>query len=299
MNYLLHLLIYLDIYIIVALSLNLVVGYCGLLTLAHAGYYAIGGYTYALLSIKLEWEFVPSMVAGAVLAAVFSLAVSLPAWRLRGDFFVLASLAIQVLIYRALYNWSSADAPLGSWQNLTNGPLGISGIPKPLFFGRQVVSTDAFAILATAVALLCCFILWRLTSSPWGRLLLTIREDELAARSLGKNTRIVKVQAFVVSAALVAAAGSLYASYVLYLDPSAASLDWSILMLSMVVVGGLGNFRGPLIGAVILLALPEILRFLELPDALAANLRLLIYGSLLILLMHFRPQGIAGEYRMQ
>ncbi len=299
MNYLLHLLVYLDIYIIVALSLNLVVGYCGLLTLAHAGYYAIGGYTYALLSMKLGWELVPSMIAGAVLAAVLSLAVSLPAWRLRGDFFILASLAIQALIYRTLYNWSSADAPLGSWENLTNGPLGISGIPKPFLFGRQIVSTAAFAILATSVALVCGFILWRLTSSPWGRLLLTMREDELAARGLGKNTRIVKVQAFAVSAALVAVGGSLYASYVLYLDPSAASLDASILMLSMVVVGGLGNFRGPLIGAAILLILPEALRLLDLPDAQAANIRLLFYGILLVLLMHFRPQGIAGEYRMQ
>lgn len=299
MNYILHLLIYCEIYIIVALSLNLVVGYCGCLSLAHAGYFTIGGYAYALLSLKLDWGFVPAIIVGAVIAAVLSLLVSLPAWRLRGDFFVLVSLAIQALIFRTLYNWSSADAPLGSWQNLTNGPFGISGIPKPSLLGFRISSTASFATFATAFALVCGFVLWRLTSSPWGRLLLAMRENEIAARSLGKNTRLAKVQAFAVSAALVSIAGALYASYVLYLDPSSASLNESILMLSMVVVGGLGNFRGPIIGAMVLVTLPEVLRLFALPDAQAANLRLLIYGALLVLMMHFRPQGIAGEYRMQ
>ena len=126
-----------------------------------------------------------------------------------------------------------------------------------------------------------------------------MREDELAARGLGKNTRLAKVQAFAISSALVAVAGSLYAAHVRYIDPSSATLDESILMLSMVIVGGIGNFRGPIVGAGLLLLLPEALRFLQLPDALAANLRMLIYGLLLVLLMHFRPQGIAGRLRVQ
>lgn len=299
MNYLLHLLVYFDIYVIVALSLNLVVGYCGLLTLAHAGYYAVGGYAYALLSQQLGWGFVPAALAGAVIAAVLSLAVSLPSWRLRGDFFVLGSLAVQALIFSILYNWSSATAPLGTWRNLTNGPFGITGIPRPDLFGWEMISPSAVALFATSLAAVCAFVLWRLKNSPWARLLLAMREDELATRGLGKNTRLAKVQAFAISSALVAIAGSLYAAHVRYLDPSSASLDESILMLSMVIVGGLGNFRGPLVGSGVLIALPEVLRFLALPDAQAANLRLLIYGLLLILLMHFRPQGIAGEYRVQ
>jgi len=299
MNYFLHLLVYFDIYLIVALSLNLVVGYCGLLTLAHAGYYAIGGYTYALLTLQAGWSFLPAALAGAVIAAVLSLAVSLPSWRLKGDFFVLASLAVQALIFSALYNWSSANAPLGSWTNLTNGPFGITGIPRPDLFGWTLATPQAFAIFATVVAAVCAFVLWRLKVSPWGRLLLAMREDELAARGLGKNTRLAKVQAFAISTALVAIAGALYAAHVRYLDPSSASLDEGILMLSMVIIGGLGNFRGPIIGAAVLILLPEALRFLQLPDAQAANLRMLIYGMLLILMMHFRPQGIAGQYRMQ
>jgi len=265
MNYLLHLLVYFDIYLIVALSLNLVVGYCGLLTLAHAGYYAIGGYAYALLTLQAGWSFLPAALAGAVIAAVLSLAVSLPSWRLKGDFFVLASLAVQALIFSALYNWSMADAPLGSWKNLTNGPFGITGIPRPGLFGWTIATPQAFAIFATVVAAVCAFVLWRLKVSPWGRLLLAMREDELAARGLGKNTRLAKVQAFAISTALVAIAGSLYAAHVRYLDPSSASLDEGILMLSMVIVGGLGNFRGPIIGAAVLILLPEALRFLNFP----------------------------------
>jgi branched-chain amino acid transport system permease protein len=280
MRYLLHLLIYLDIYIVVALSLNLVVGYCGLLTLSHASYYAIGGYAYALLSLKFGWDFIPAVIAAAMLAAVLSLAVSLPSWRLRGDFFVIATLATQALIFSLLYNWSSIDAPLGSWRNLTNGSFGITGIPNPTVFGWQIMGPTQFVIFSTIVALACGIILWRLKFSPWGRLLLIMREDELAARGLGKNTRLAKVQAFAISTAFVAIAGALYAAYVHYLDPSSASLDESILMFSMVIVGGLGNLRGPIVGAVVLIALPEILRFLALPAAQSANLRMLILRSL-------------------
>lgn len=298
MNYLIHLLIYFDIYVIVALSLNLVVGYCGMLTLAHAGFYAIGGYIYALLAVVWGWGFLPAVLAAVVLAMALSLTLSLPAWRLKGDFFVLVTLAVQALIFSLLYNWSDTDAPLGSWSNLTNGPFGIPGIPKPGILGLPLSTPAYFFLFATAVTALCALTVWRLTASPWGRVLVAMREDELAARGLGKNTRLLKVQALAISCGLAAVAGALYAAYVGYLDPSAASLDESILMLSMVIVGGVGNFRGPVIGALILIALPELLRFLSLPDAQAANIRLAIYGLLLVLMMHFRPQGIGGEYRL-
>lgn len=299
MNYLLHLLIYFDIYLVVALSLNLVVGYCGMLTLAHAGYYAVGAYVYALLALNLGWGFVPAALAAAAFAGILSLAVSLPSWRLKGDFFVLVTLAVQALIFSALYNWSSSGEPLGSWRNLTNGPFGISGIPRPSLFGWTPNSMGVHAAFATVVAGVCALVLYRLTSSPWGRLLQAMREDELAARGLGKNTRLAKVQAFAISGAMVAVAGALYAGHVRYIDPSSASLDESILMLSMVIVGGLGNFRGPVVGVAVLILLPEALRFLQLPNAQAANLRLLIYGLLLVLMMHFRPQGISGKYRLE
>jgi branched-chain amino acid transport system permease protein len=298
MNYLIHLLIYFDIYVIVALTLNLVVGYCGMLTLAHAGYYAVGAYVYALLALKLGLGFVPATLVATLLAALLSLAVSLPAWRLKGDFFVLASLAVQALLFSVIYNWSDPNAALGSWKNLTNGPFGITGVPKATVAGFRFARPDTFIWFATATAALCGFVLWRLQNSPWGRVLISMREGELAARTLGKNTRLLKVQALAISCGLVAIAGALYAAHVGYLDPSSASLDESILVLSMVIVGGAGNFRGPILGAVTVIALPELLRFAHLPDATAANVRLATYGLLLVLMMHFRPQGLGGQYRL-
>jgi branched-chain amino acid transport system permease protein len=299
MNYLLHLLIYFDIFVIVALSLNLIVGYCGLLTMAHAGYYAIGAYSYALLSVKAGWGFFPSVAVAIVICGGLSLAITVSAWRLRGDFFVLASLAIQALIFSLLYNWSSPDAPLGSWSNLTNGPFGIPGIPRPHVFGWVPQDRISFTLFATAVACGCGWVLWRLQHSPWGRLLASVRDDELAARGLGKDTRLVKLQAITIASGIAGVAGALYASYVGYLDPSAASLEDGILFLSMVIVGGLGNFRGPVVGAAVLIALPEAIRFLDLPSAQAGPLRLLIYGLLLVVFMHVRPQGLAGTSRVK
>ncbi len=299
MNYLLHLLIYFNIYAIVAMSLNLVTGYCGLLTLAHAGYFALGSYAYALASIKLGWGFIPATAMGVVVAMVLSLAVSLPAWRFRGDFFVMISLAVQALLFSLFYNWSNPNAAVGTWTNLTNGPFGIAGIPKPKLLIWQFQEIGSVALLSLVVAGLCALVCWLLLASPWGRLLKALRDDELAARGLGKNTRIAKVQVFAIASGMVAVAGALYAAYVGYIDPSAASLDESVLFICMVIVGGVGNFRGPLVGALMLLAIPEALRFLAIPDAIAANLRLMAYGVLLVVMMHFRPQGLAGDYRIE
>lgn len=288
MNYLLHLLIYLNIYLIVSLSLNLIVGYCGLLTLAHAGYFALGSYVYALATLKLGWEFIPATILGVVIAAVLSLLVALPAWRFRGDFFVMGTLAVQVLLFSLFYNWTS----------LTNGSSGLADIPTPKILGIQFDSIGAVAILAIAIAAGCALVCWLLLNSPWGRLLQAMRDDELATRSLGKNTQALKLQAFAIACGMVSVAGAIYAAYVSYIDPSAASLDNSILMLCMVLVGGVGNFWGPIVGAAVLVAIPEVLRFIFIPDAQAANIRLLIYGLLLVITMHFRPQGLAGNYRI-
>ncbi|MEI6972521.1 MAG: branched-chain amino acid ABC transporter permease [bacterium] len=298
MNYLLHLLIYFCIYAIAALSLNLVIGYCGLLTLAHAAYFAIGAYTYAILSLY-GWGFLPALAAAVAIAAVLSLIVSLPAWRFRGDNFVLMSLAAQTFIFSLLQNWYHPNAKPGTLQNLTNGPFGLAGIPRPDIFGIRMDTIGSMSVVAVVLATICALIIWRLQSSPWGRLLQYMRDDELALRGLGKNVRRAKLEAFAISCGLVAVAGVLYASYVSYIDASSATLDESILMVCMLLVGGMVNFRGPLVGAAVLIALPEVLRMVHLPDAMAANVRLLAYGLLLVLIVHFRPQGLAGKYRMK
>ncbi|MCX8490639.1 MAG: branched-chain amino acid ABC transporter permease [Cyclobacteriaceae bacterium] len=289
MNYLYHLVIYFEIYAIVAMSLNLLIGYGGLLQVAHAAYYGIGAYAATLLWIKLGWGFFPGLLNGAAVAGLLSLLVSLPAWRFRGDYFVMISIAVQTLIYAALYNWTE----------LTNGPFGISGISRPVVAGYSFVTTGSVALLYGAIALVLGMIMALLKWSPFGRALQAMRDDELAARSIGLPVNLLKLQSFALASVIVGIAGGLYASYVSYIDPTSFSLNESILMLSMVIVGGTGNVRGPLIGAAVLILLPEALRFLQLPDAVAANVRLLTYGLLLVIMMRLRPQGLAGTYRYQ
>ncbi len=289
MNYLFHLLVYFEIYAIVALSLNLLIGYGGLLQIAHAAYYGVGAYAATLLWLNAGLGFFPGLLAGAATAALLSLLVSLPAWRFKGDYFVMISIAVQTLLYTVMYNWTS----------VTNGAFGISGIPRPELFGYNFVTTGSVSVLFAGIALVLAFILAILKWSPFGRALQAMRDDELAARSIGIPVEWLKLQAFAIASAMVGVAGGMYASYISYIDATSFSLDESILMLSMVIIGGTGNVRGPLVGAAVLILLPELLRFLALPDAVAANVRLLAYGLLLIIMMHVRPQGLAGTYRYQ
>ena len=299
MSYILHLVILFDIYFIVALSLNIIVGYCGLLTLSHAAFFGIGTYAYALSVLAWGWGFLAGAALGIGLAAAASLILSFAAWRFRGDFFVLISLSIQFALFSVINNWHKPGDDVGTLTNLTNGPYGLGGIPRPTIFGYEFVSVESIVILFTVIAVLFMLFCWRLLSSPWGRMLQAMRDDELAARGLGKYVRLAKVQAIAIACAMASFAGVLYASYISFIDPATASLTDSLLLLTMIIIGGVGNtFRGPLVGAFVLLAIPEALRFMDLPDQLAAELRLLIFGTLLIGMMHLRPQGLAGNYRL-
>jgi branched-chain amino acid transport system permease protein len=181
-------------------------------------------------------------------------------------------------------------------MGLTNGPLGISGIPRPIIFGLPVRYQLEFVILSLGFAAFAYLIVSIITSSPFGRVLRGIREDEILTSSLGKNTFSFKVTAFAVSASLAALAGSLFAHYVTYIDPTSFTVMESILVISMVIIGGAGSRYGPLIGAIVLVLLPEILRFVGLPQSVAQNLRQLLYGVALVVMIVVRPRGIAGQY---
>ena len=287
MNYVYHLLILINIYAILALSLNLLVGYTGLLSLAHAAFYGIGAYVTTLLMVKLGLTFLPALVIGILVAMGLSLIVALASLRFRGDYFVLASLGFQVIVYTILYNWAS----------VTHGPYGIPGIPKPSLFGVKIATMLAFLIFSLIIALIVFLILYRLMAAPFGRALQAIRDDELAALTLGKDVARFKMKSFVLASGFAAVSGALYATYVTYIDPTSFNIAESILLVSMIIVGGTGNVKGPLIGAVVLILLPEALRFLSIPSTVAPQIRLIIYGTLLILMMQFRPQGIAGQYQ--
>lgn len=299
MSYIFHIIIYLNIYIILALSLNLVVGYMGRLNLAHAVFFGIGAYTYALVTLKLDVGFIPAVAFAMILGAIFSLSLSLPSWRFKGDMFVIITLAVQFLVHGFIKNWSSTGTAVGTWSNLTNGPFGISGISRPVILGIQLDTISTILALTSVIMIASAYIFFRLTYSSWGRLLKCIRDDELALRGLGKGLRLAKVQVFAISCAMAALSGAIYSSYVTYIDPTSTSLDESILLLSMLCVGGIGNFRGPIAGAVVLILIPEVLRLTPLPSEYAPNVRMMAYGLLLIIIVHFRPQGILGEYRIE
>jgi branched-chain amino acid transport system permease protein len=274
------------LYAILAQSLNLVVGYCGLLSLCHAAFFGLGAYTSALLMVQAHWSFLPSLCAAVVVVGLVAWLVSHPVTRLRGDFFVLAAIGFQMIVHAVLSNW----------VDVTNGPYGVTGIPRPSFFGYTVSSPPAFLCLAVVAGLAAWAVLGTLISSPFGRALQSVRENEVAAASLGKDTRALKRSAFTCAAMVAAVPGAVFATYATYIDPSNFGLEESIFILCIVVIGGAGSVAGPIVGAAILVMFPEFLRFVHVPDVLAANFRQILYGLALVLVMRLRPQGIAGRY---
>ena len=297
-GYLLHIFIFFCIYATAGFGLSVAVGYGGFFTMAQAAFFAIGCYAYALGTTAWGLGIGMSLLIAIGLASVSSLSLSMAAWRLKGDFFIMGSLAIQSLILSVMNNSYRDGYSIGTLHNLTNGPSGIAGIPRPVIFGIVFDTEELMAALAGLILLaaLCYFRL--VLASPWGRVITAMRDDELAARSLGKNVKLLKLEVFFVSSVAAAVAGVIFASYLGYVDPALASLDQSVLMLSMVIVGGLGSLRGTLLGAALLILVPEILRYANFPDQIASSLRLMAYGLLLVLMMHWRPQGIWGRFKV-
>ena len=288
MEYIIHIAILISIYAILGLSLNLVVGYTGLLSVTQAAFYGIGAYVTAILLTTTGMNFFPALLIGIVITGVLSLLIGFVLSKFKDDYFALGSFGFNVIIYSIFLNW----------QEVTRGPLGIPGIPRPELFGFTLSDNLSFLILTVACALviygLCVFI----TRSSFGRVLKAIREDEEALSVFGYRTLWVKLTIFVISAMMASVAGSLFASYITFIDPSTFTLTESIFILAIIILGGLANNKGAVIGAACLILLPEILRFVGFPSDIAAQMRQVTYGLLLILLMLYRPQGLLGEYRL-
>jgi branched-chain amino acid transport system permease protein len=284
MEYVIHIGILIGIYTILSASLNLVAGYMGLLSLSHAAFYGIGAYTMALMSIYLHTPFWISCIGAVALSGVLGLLVGIPSFRTHGDYFAIATFGLQVITFNLLNNW----------VDVTRGPMGITGIAQPNIFGWQVSSPLSFLVLTLSICIIVLGIIYRMVKSPFGRLLNAVREDEIFAQSLGKDVFAIKLKTFVIASMMAAVAGCLYASYITFIDPTSFTVTESIFIISIVIIGGAGNFWGSLVGTIILITLPELLRFFGLPITLAANLRQILYGSLLVIFMLWRPQGILG-----
>lgn len=285
MEYFIHILIIINIYIILTLSSNLLVGLVNLLSLGQAAFYGIGAYITVLALMKLDLSLIPALLLAVVITGLIAWLLGKISIRFEGDFFVLVTLGFQIIIYSILYNWIS----------VTRGPYGIPGIPSPKLFSIfKVENIYNYLILSTVLSIITILFFYKMIHSPFGRALRAMKDDKLALVSLGRDVNRLKTKTFVLAATFAAISGFVYATYISYIDPTSFNLDESIFIISAVLIGGTGNIKGPVLGAVFVVILPEILRFVGLPDNMAANMRMIIYGLSLILLMLYRPQGIAG-----
>jgi branched-chain amino acid transport system permease protein len=247
MEYLLHILILICIYIILSTTLNLLVGYTGILSIAHAAFYGVGAYVAALMALRLEIPFLLNLILAIIAAGVFGARVGIPSLRLKDDYFVIATFAFQIIIFSVLNNL----------VDFTGGPLGLPGIPQPDIFGFQITTHLDFLILSGVLAGLVYWISIRIVKSPYGRLLKAIREDEVFVKAVGRNVPLAKVKVFIMSASLASVAGVIYATYITYIDPTNFTIMESIFIISIVIIGGAANLKGSVLGAAFLVALPE------------------------------------------
>ena len=290
MEYVFHIAIMLNIYIMLVLSANLTIGMANLLTMCQAAFYGIGAYIGTFFLMRFHLPFVVIVAVVSLVTGVFSFLVSYASVKLKGDYFVLATMGFQLIVYTILYNWIS----------VTQGPYGIPGIPGIRILGIWELSgVFTYFVLSLVLAVGVILLFNNLHDSPYGRKLRAVKADEVMVQSMGRDTAAAKSWAFFISAAVAGVAGVLYASYVSYIDPTSFTLNESIFIISALFIGGIGNIKGPVFGALFVVLLPELLRFVGLPDAIAANLRQIIYGLSLILVVYFRPQGLFGKSVMK
>jgi len=275
--YYLHVLIIAGIFAILALSLNLLLGYAGLLSLGHAAFFGIGAYASALLALRLAWPFAAGFVIGVAVAGGSGYLTGRLAIRLRGAYFVLVTLSFAGVVSLVSVNW----------MDLTNGPLGLPGVPPAELLGFAFATKRSVYYLVLAVAAGAYLLCARLVRSRIGRALIALRENEPLAASVGVDGTRYLALATALSAALAGAAGSLYAHYTRFVSPEVFLFSYTLTMVVMVVAGGKGTLVGPVVGAVVFTVLPEVLR-----ELVAWQWQMLLYGTFLLLTVFFLPQGV-------
>src|SRR5574337_507123 len=263
------------IYATLALGLNIVVGLAGLLNLGYIAFYAVGAYAYGLLATRVGFSFWEVLPLGAVLAAVFGVVLGFPALRLRGDYLAIVTLGFGEMIRIVLNNWDS----------VTGGPNGIIGIPRPRLFGFTFSQPIHYYYLILAVVLLTIFVVDRLNQSRLGRAWTAMRDDEVAAEAMGIDLVKTKLLAFGLGATWAGFAGVFFAGKMTFISPESFTFFESVIVLCMVVLGGMGSVPGVILGAALLLILPEMMRQFAL-------YRMLVFGAAMVGMMIVRPKGL-------
>ncbi|HET7524685.1 MAG TPA: branched-chain amino acid ABC transporter permease [Burkholderiaceae bacterium] len=281
--YLTNLAVLISINAILAVTLNFVLGYAGIFSMAHAVFFGVGAYTAAAVAIKLGGGLLLATGAGMAVAAAISLALALPALRVRGEYFVAASLGLQML----------AITVFSEWKAFTGGIGGITNIPPASLLGFQFTTPAQYLVLTLACLAIVLAIVRALVRGSFGRSLKAIRDNETAAATYGKNVAVVKTIAVAVSSSLAAVAGALYAFYMSFVNVESFVLDTSVLLIAMVVIGGVATLTGPIVGAMLILLLPAALSYLPgLPSTEIGSIQQIVYGAAMVLLMIFRPGGV-------
>lgn len=277
-NYIVYVLTSWLVFSIAAMGLNLTLGYAGQISLAQASFMAIGAYITALLTLA-GWHWVFAMPLGVVACFIVGLALGYPALRVKGHLLAFVTLAFNTLVFLVLRN--------EDW--LTGGSYGLSGMPRPDFWLFQTMRQLPFYYFTLGVTVIAALIMWGIVRSPWGRAFKALRENPIRAESLGVDTRRLTLLAFAIGSAYGGLAGALITPLVQYIEPGSFALQHSLRILLMVIVGGSGFFFGPLVGAAVVILLPEVLRFTE-------GYYLIIYSALVIVMLVFVPSGLIGVW---
>lgn len=288
MAYWLGLLILIAIYMVAAMSFNLLLGHAGIFSIALAAFVGVGAYSTALITIKWPVAFIPAMLIGAAIAALIGWVFAQATLRVNGDYMVVASFALLAIGGQFFNNMT----------DVTGGGMGKAGIPRPGTATAQLTDNTSFAIYCFIVAGVVFTISWALVHSPYGRVLRMLREDATAAASLGKFARRYRTAVFAVSSGIAACAGSLYAHYVSFISPGDFTVKLTILILTIVVVSGVHRLWAIPIGTALVVFLTEGSRYVPLPDRLAAGADQILYGALLVVFAMLRPQGLIGPKKL-
>jgi len=287
MDYAYHLLVVILLYVALTISLDLLIGHTGILSFGHAAFYGIGAYTTAILTVSAGWHWLPAMIAATLMGALVAALIGILTLRLGGDYFILALFGFQLIVITVILNWES----------LTNGPFGIRGIPRPSIGPYEVQSGLGVLLFIAAVTALIVLVHWRFVSAPMKSKLHAIRHDETVAMALGIDVVRTKVVVFALAGGFAGLTGSLVAFYLRFIDVNSFTLSTMILLWAMVFIGGTRSILGAIVGPVILVLFPEIFRFVGEQRWDVPNIQQALYGLLLVLLMLFRPEGVAGKRR--
>jgi branched-chain amino acid transport system permease protein len=276
MEYIIHLLILISIYLILAQGFNLVFGLGLLFNLSHVASYALGAYTTALLSVDYALPWYQALPASMLVAGLFALLIGAISIRLTNDYFAIGTLAFSSVVSALLINWKS----------ITRGVLGIPGIPRPEFSSFNLYTNSNFAIFSWSLATLCLVSFYLLFRSPLARALKSQSQNELAAQSLGQHTSRTRLIAFIIASLSAGLAGGLFAYYMSYIDPSSFMLNEMIFVLTICIFGRPGSFWGTNASTIFLVLLPEALRFFSLPSNILGPMRQLLYALILFLVVY-------------